>query len=427
MKWRIRPSELYGTIAIPPSKSHTIRALLVATLCNGTSTIRRPLLHGDGASAIGASIGLGATVDRNGTDLVVKGIGATFDGGGDAIDMGNSGTSTNLFTSVAALGSRKRRLDGDDSLRSRPFRPLLDALTQLGAIYEIDAGASRDLPFTIQGPIKGGSVTVNGRSSQFVSSLLFACPLLEADSTVMVENVREQPYIALTLWWLEKQGIILSHENDLSRFSIKGGQAYTPFDMAIPSDFSSATFAACAAAITGSSIKLTGLDFTDPQGDKGVFEVLKNMGATVAFGNNGVTVSASSKGIRGAAIDLNAMPDALPAISVAACMAFGETSIVNVAHARDKETDRITVMREELSKMGANIVEREDGLTVRKSALRGAHVNGRNDHRVVMALALAGMVAKGETVIDTAEAAAVTYPDFVADFNKLGADIIVEK
>jgi 3-phosphoshikimate 1-carboxyvinyltransferase len=425
MKWRIRPSQLTGTIAIPPSKSHTIRALLIATLSDGISTIRKPLLSGDGASALGAGIGLGAAIEMRGADLVITGISGDFNRGSDTINMGNSGTSTNLFTSVAALGSRKRRLDGDSSLRSRPFRPLLDALAQRGAIFTIDPSASRDLPFTIEGPIRGGKVTVNGRSSQFVSSLLFSCPLLETDSTIIVENIREQPYIELTLWWLKKQGIELRYSPDLTAFYIKGGQAYKPFDMTIPSDFSSATFAACAAAMTGSSLKLTGLDFSDPQGDKGVFEVLKTMGALVAVGSDGATVAAPAKSLCGRTIDLNAMPDALPAISVAACTADGATSIVNVAHARDKETDRIRVMREELVKMGALVTEQKDGLTIQKSALKGSMVHGHDDHRVVMALALAGMVADGETIIDTAEAAEVTYPGFVDDFKKIGADITI--
>lgn len=425
MKWKIRPSRLSGTIAIPPSKSHTIRALLVATLCDGVSTIRNPLLSGDGASAIGAGIGLGATIEKSGNDLMITGIGGNFNGGSETIDMGNSGTSTNLFTSVAAIGSRKRRLDGDRSLRSRPFRPLLEALAQLGAIFVIDPSATRDLPFTIEGPIRGGKVTVNGRSSQFVSSLLFSCPLLEHDSTIAVDNIREQPYIELTLWWLKKQGIELTHASDLTTFSIKGGQTYKPFNLTIPSDFSSATFAACAAAMTGSSLNLTGLDFSDPQGDKAVFDVLKTMGASVAFKSDGVTVSAPEKNLHGSTIDLNTMPDALPAISVAACMADGATTIVNVGHARDKETDRIRVMREELAKMGASITEQKDGLTILKSALKGTLVNGQDDHRVVMALALAGMVAEGETIIDTADAAAVTYPSFVDDFKKIGADITV--
>src|SRR5512136_2287940 len=150
MKWIVKPSRLRGSIAIPPSKSHTIRALLVATLADGVSTIRKPLVQGDGASAIRAAKAMGASVSSRGKDLVLTGIGTRYDNGADFFDMGNSGTSTNLFMSVAALGTRKRRFDGDASLRSRPFRHLLAALKQLGASYTLESSdPSRDLPFSI--------------------------------------------------------------------------------------------------------------------------------------------------------------------------------------------------------------------------------------------------------------------------------------
>lgn len=421
MKWKILPSSLSGVIGVPPSKSHTIRALLVAALADGTSTIRAPLLHGDGASAIGAAAAIGARLVERDDGLSVTGIGRRYDEGREFFDMGNSGTSTNLFMAAAALGTKRRRFDGDESLRSRPFKPLLSALERLGARFACET-EGRDLPFTIQGPLHGGATTVNGVSSQFVSSLLFTCPLLEQATTLTVENLHERPYIELTLWWLEKQGIAVSRSADLSRFHIPGGQAYHPFDMAIPADFSSATFAACAAALTRSTLTLKGLDFSDPQGDKGIFEILRRMGASVTHDANGVTVAGAS-GLCGRTIDLNDMPDALPALSVVACAAEGETHFVNVAQARIKETDRIAVMREELSKMGAVVTERDDGLCVRGGKLRGAAVSGRDDHRVVMALALAGMIAEGETVIDTAEAAAVTYPGFARDFASIGARI----
>jgi 3-phosphoshikimate 1-carboxyvinyltransferase len=213
MKWRIRPSRLSGRIAIPPSKSHTIRALLVATLAEGSSTIRAPLLHGDGASAMGAAVGLGALVERHGVDLVIRGIGKNADKGQSLLDMGNSGTSTNLFASIAALGTRPRRFDGDNSLRSRPFKPLLTALEKLGATCTFER-SGRDLPFTIKGPLRGGATTVSGVSSQFVSSLLFACPLLAEDTVVTVENLHERPYVELTLWWLKKQGIAFTYADD---------------------------------------------------------------------------------------------------------------------------------------------------------------------------------------------------------------------
>jgi 3-phosphoshikimate 1-carboxyvinyltransferase len=424
MKWKVMPSRLSGSIAIPPSKSHTIRALLVATLADGRSTIRSPLLHGDGASAIGAAVALGAIVERHGTDLIVTGIGDNIDKGQSLLDMGNSGTSTNLFASVAALGSRPRRFDGDNSLRSRPFRPLLSALEKLGAACTFER-SGKDLPFTIKGPLHGGATTVNGVSSQFVSSLLFTCPLLPEDTVITVENLHERPYVELSLWWLKKQGIELSFTDTFSEFRIRGKQSYRAFDLAIPSDFSSATFAACAAAMShGGSLTLTGLDFTDPQGDKGVFDVLRSLGATTDDAPGGVTVTGPAA-LTGRTIDLNNMPDALPALAVAACAAEGETRFVNVAQARIKETDRIAVMRQELAKMGAKVTEHSDGLTITGGPLRGASVNGHDDHRVVMALALAGMIAEGETVIDTAEAAGVTYPTFMEDFKGLGAKIEV--
>jgi 3-phosphoshikimate 1-carboxyvinyltransferase len=422
MKLIVRPSKLTGQIAIPSSKSHTIRALLIGTLAPGMSTIRKPLLTGDGASALGAARSLGAKTASQGDVFTIHGRGDDYNSGDDFFDMGNSGTGTNLFTSAAALGSRKRRFDGDNSLRSRPFKHLLDALVPLGATY-VRERENGDLPYTICGPLKGGATTVNGVSSQYLSSLLFTCPLIKGNGTdITVVNLQEVPYVELTLWWLRKQGIKLDHTPDFTKFHIPGNQSYHPFDMTVPADFSSATFAAVGAALTGGPVTLTGLDFTDPQGDKGVFDILKSIGASINHGNAGVTVSGGNS-LKGAVLDLNPMPDSLPAMSVLGCTLSGETRITNCEHARIKETDRIVVMREELTKMGASVTETPDGLIIRKSALRGAKVSGRDDHRVVMALALAGCIADGETVIETAEAAAVTYPSFVDDFKALGANM----
>ena len=185
MKWRVLPSKLSGAIEVPPSKSHSIRALLVATLSDGTSKIIKPLMSGDGASAINAAKSMGAHVEEKGDTLFITGIGRNYDLGTEDLDMGNSGTSTNLFASAAALGKRMRRFDGDSSLRLRPVKPLLTALEQLGAQYCCEA-SGRDLPFTIKGPLRGGSVTVNGISSQFVSSLLLSCPLIRNDTIINV-------------------------------------------------------------------------------------------------------------------------------------------------------------------------------------------------------------------------------------------------
>lgn len=424
MKWSIRRSDLAGIISIPPSKSHTIRALLIATLAQGKSVIRRPLITGDGQSALCAAKSLGAEVKQIEDGIEITGIGADYNKGDDFLDLGNSGTGTNLFASAAALGSRKRRFDGDSSLRSRPFKPLLESLSYLGATYNLEQSSS-DLPFTIQGPLTGGKTKINGVSSQFLSSILLTSPLIRNGSTLCsVYNLHEIPYVQLTLWWLNRQGIVFKCKPDFTEFEIPGDQCYRPFDMVVPADFSSATFAAVGAAVTGRGVTLCGLDFSDPQGDKGIFDVLRAMGAGVEINENGVTVSQGNP-LKGQVIDLNNMPDALPALSVMACAAQGETRFVNVAQARIKETDRIAVMHEELLKMGADIEELPDGLIVRHSRLKGAVVNGHNDHRVVMALAIAAMIADGETVIETAEAANVTYTDFVNDFRSIGADITI--
>ncbi|MDR2694281.1 MAG: 3-phosphoshikimate 1-carboxyvinyltransferase [Chitinispirillales bacterium] len=424
MRWTVRPSSPTGAIVIPPSKSHTIRALLVATLASGDSVVRRPLLQGDGASALRAAASMGAVIDIRDGDVFVTGIGGEYNLGTDLIDMGNSGTGLNLFCSAAALGGRERRFDGDASLRARPVRPLLGALEQLGAAVTVEgAEAGHDLPFLIRGPLKGGRAAVDGISSQFVSSLLFSAPLMPHDTHITVHNLHEQPYIEMTLWWLAGQGIEVEYSKELTSYKVRGGQSYKPVDMTIPADFSSAVFAAVAAAIGGAPIELCGLDFSDTQGDKEVFRHLEAMGATVERSIDTVIVSGGR--LHGTIIDLNRTPDALPALAVAAAAAEGETVFTNVAQARIKETDRIAVMAEELGKMGITVKELPDGMVVRGGKFMGARVNSHRDHRVAMALALAGMNAEGETEIDGAEVAEVTYPTFVEDFVRIGANIVV--
>ncbi len=426
MKWRVRKSKLSGSVPVPPSKSHTIRALLVATLAEGESRLKSPLMDGDGASALNAARSLGAFLRLEGDTLTVRGIGGNLGGGSERVDMGNSGTGLNMFMSAAAIGSRSRLFDGDSSLRSRPVKSLLDALAELGAVYEMKSDSGQHLPFSIRGPIHGGKTTVSGLTSQYLSSLLMVAPLLEGDSVITVSNLHEKPYVEITLWWLSMLGIRYEVNKDFSTFKVFGGQKYKAIDMQVPADFSGATFGAVAAAVTACDLEIMGIDFSDPQGDKEIFSVLEKNGVAIMRGAKHAFVKGSVSRPVGSVINLNAMPDALPAFSVFGCVAAGETRLVNVAQARIKETDRITVMAAELKKMGADISELPDGLVIRKSALTGAVVDGHDDHRVVMALAIAGMIADGETVIETAESAAVTYPTFAEDFKRIGAEITVE-
>lgn len=404
MKWKVRKSILNGTIEIPASKSHTIRAILIASLADGESIIKKPLLTGDGYSALNAAKAIGAKVEEREDGLHIRGV-AGNPKLADFCDMGNSGTGLNMFTAAAALGNTPITFDGDESLRSRPVGSLLSALEKLGAKVEYHGEIGKP-PYTICGPIRAGECEIAGNNSQYLSSLLLIAPLLNGKTTIKVNNLAEIPYVKMTLHWLDKMKINYSADFDSPVFFVDGNQKYLPINETITGDFSSATFSVVGRVLTGGNIDIRNIDFNDPQGDKGVFEIIdKNISE----------------------INLNSMPDALPALTVWATKKEFPTRIFNVAQARIKETDRIKVMTEELTKMGAKIEEHEDGMTIEPSKLNGTEVSGHNDHRIVMALALAGMIAEGETIINTAEAADVTYPTFVEDFRKLGANIeIVE-
>lgn len=418
MELRIKPSRLSGQVPIPASKSHTIRAVIIASLASGRSTIRNPLWSGDTASAVSTCQALGAEVER-GEVWTLQGTGGKIRAPENVIDVGNSGTTLYLALTMAALGTGYSVFTGDEQIRKRPVQPLLEALQSLGA----EAFSTRGnglAPVVVRGPLRGGRVEIHCPTSQYLSSLLLSCPLAEGDTEIQVLSLNERPYVRMTLDWLEEQGIRYTAEG-LEYFSIPGGQAYRPFDKAVPGDFSSATFFLCAAAITGSDLTLLGLDMNDSQGDKAVVQMLEAMGSQVEVQPKGIRIRGGP--LEGGEFDLNATPDALPAMAVVGCCARGETRLVNVPQARLKETDRIAVMHEVLTRMGGQVEELPDGLILRQSHLRGTHLPGYGDHRVVMALAVAGLVAEGETIVDTAEAIQVTFPNFVELMQQVGGKV----
>jgi len=410
------PVSLKGSLRIPASKSHTIRALLIASLASGKSRIRYPLYSSDTLSCLEACRRLGARIeDRDDGWEVLEPIPRNT-GGAVTIDVGNSGTSLYLLTAVAAALGTKVQFDGDEQIRRRSAENLLNSLTDLGALVESTGGCA---PYSVQGPLKSGETSIECPTSQYLSALLLAAPLLTSpDDSILIRVplLLEQPYAEMTLRWMKERGIIWEQQG-MKEFLIRGGQHYTPFDLPIPADFSSATFFFCAAAITGSTLILEGLDMNDSQGDKEVLPLLEKMGCTVTHQKDGIQISGGP--LTGTTLDLNDMPDALPALSVTACFAKGETRIVNVPQARMKETDRIAVMTSELRKMGASIEETPDGMIIRGSELTGTGVKGHGDHRVVMSLALASLGALGNTTIDTAEAVDITYPGFFEQLNAL--------
>lgn len=419
-----KTTDLTGEIFIPGSKSHTIRGVVMAALARGTSRLENPLDSADTHAAFNAAQALGARIDApDSREWIIEGFGGQPHPPAGPLNMLNSGTSTNLMVTVAALGDFEVIIDGDHSIRQRPVQPLLDALQQLGA-EAVSVEGNGCPPLRIRGPLRGGEVEVECRSSQYVSSLLITCPLIAEDTIVRVRKVCEVPYIRMTLDWLKDLGIRFEQEG-YEYFHIPGGQHYQPFTRKVPADWSSATFPMCAAAmIKGSDCLILGLDSNDSQADREVIEYLRKMGARIELTDRGIRVRGEE--LHGAELDLNNTPDALPAMAAAACAAKGVTVIKNVAHARIKETDRIRVMAEELGRMGARIKETPDGLIIEQSQLNGVLVQGHYDHRVVMALSLAGMAADGVTTITTAEAVRVTFPNYVALMQKLGARLAAE-
>ena len=409
--------KLSGKIIIPSSKSQTIRALLISVFSRGVSYIKHPLISDDTESCINAVKAMGADVNilENG-DITVDATYAFSDMDELSIDAGNSGTTEYLSLPMLSSLGIQVNIDGDEMLRKRPLKPLLDALESLGAETESTEGFP---PASIRGPLDGGECTIECKTSQYLSGLLLGAPLAIGDSHIKCTVLFEKPYVKMTLKWLDDQGIKYRISDDLEEVWVKGGQSYKPLDTYIEGDFSSASFFFVAAAIHGTEVTVEGLDKNSTQGDKEILNILEKMGCSIKWNGMAVTVKGPEK-LKGGVFDLNAIPDTLPALSVAAAFAEGDTILGNVEQARIKETDRIKVMRENLNELGVEADERRDALIIHgNGSVKGGKAKGYGDHRVIMALAILGTRTEEETEIDDVSAASVTFPTFFDLLEKL--------
>jgi len=419
MKIICEKGALRGEVLIPSSKSHTIRAVTLSALAHGQSIIHHPLQSSDCFAAVEASQLFGARV-RLGESWEIEGINGNPGIPENVVDVRNSGTTLYFFMGTAALVEGVTVLTGDAQSVRRPVQPLIDSLNHLGAEAYSTRGNGLP-PVVVKGPLRGGKTRINGSLSQYVSSLLIHSPLAERETEIEVYDVLEKPYLQMTLSWLDKHGIHYEASDDLTSFKVYGGQKYKGLEISIPGDFSSATFFLVAGAIGEGDITLMNLSMDDVQGDKRVVDYLKAMGARVTSGQNTIRIQGGR--LRGVELDMGDTPDALPAMAVIGCFAKGKTSLRNLAHARLKETDRIKVMANELRKLGGRVEELPDGMIVHQSPLKGGVVSGHGDHRVVMALAVAGTAIPGRTEIETAEAIQATVPNFIELMKGLGAKI----
>lgn len=422
MKLIVNKSRLKGTVLIPGSKSHTIRAVAIASLATGESFIHNPLQSSDTQAAVDCYRALGAQIDTFDPQLwKVNGTGGVIKAPKEIIDVGNSGTTLRIAMGSAALAGTDQIITftGDEQIRTRPVEPLMEALSALGAKCK-SLNNNGKAPVEIQGTLRGGKTSIAATTSQYLSSLLLCTPLASEDTEIDVTLLNEPGYVQMTLDWLDKQKI--EYENrQFHNFKIKGNQSYTVLNDTIPADFSSATFFLCAAAMCAENVNLIGLDFADSQPDKEVVDYLKAMGADITIGTNSVIVKSAN--LKGTELDLNKTPDALPAMAVTAAFAEGTTKLMNVSQARNKETDRIKCMAEELKKMDIEVEELPDGLIIKGSRPKRAELHGWADHRIVMALSLAGLNLDAQCTIDTAEAISVTFPGYVELMKGIGANI----
>jgi 3-phosphoshikimate 1-carboxyvinyltransferase len=422
MKLTVKKSCLKGAVAIPGSKSHTIRAVAIASLAGGQSLIHNPLDSSDTMSAVACYRALGSTIDTSDPKLWrVRGTAGRIAPPKEIIDVGNSGTTLRIAMGSAALApsGQTTTFTGDEQIRTRPIGPLLDSLNDLGAKCT-SLNNNGKAPIEIGGRLTGGKTSIAAFTSQYLSSLLLSTPLASEDTQIEVTMLNEPGYVQMTLDWLDKQKI--QYENQqMQKLRVRGNQSYNAFEDAVAADFSSATFFLCAAALLADEVTLLGLNFADSQPDKAVVDYLRAMGADINIEPNSITIKSGP--LKGADIDMNKTPDALPAMAVTAAFSEGTTRLLNVPQARSKETDRIKCMAEELKKMDVVVEELPDGLIIQGGKPKAAELHGWCDHRIVMALSLTGMCLDGQCTIDTAEAMSVTFPTYVELMRSIGAEI----
>ena len=413
---------LRGSVRVPPNKSHSFRGLIMAALARGTSRIIAPAVSNDWMRGIEALEMFGAqVVPRAGNVWEVTGTGGALHPPEDIIDCGNSGIILRFFMGLAACCDGYTVLTGDHSLRHiRLCQPLIDALNALGA-WAASTKGDGHAPVVVRGCLKGGRAEIDGIDSQPVSALLIASALAEAPTELVVLRPGEKPWVGVTLDWLGRCGVEFSNEN-FELFRVRGNSSWDSFETKIPLDWSAALYPIVAAVLTGDSeVRLEGMDFADSQGDKAVIDVLRKMGADIEIA--GDVVTARSSKLTGCEVDCNDFIDQLTLLALVGACAAGETVLTNAEVCRHKECDRIEAICKALAAMGADVQERRDGLRIRKSTLHAAELDSLADHRMVMTLGVAALVAAGQTSITNIECIRKTFPDFITQMQGIGCDM----
>ena len=419
MKCKIEKSKLSGEIICPANKSYTHRAIFLSPLSDGKSIIKKILNSNDTKATISACRSFGVEVNESDDTITIENsIGDTVTG--SMINAQNSGTTLRIATAIAALSGGSTELTGDESLKKRPMKPILDSLEELGVITESNDGKP---PVTIKGKIKGNHVRIEGNiSSQFISALLIIAPRLDNGLTIEIDgDVVSKPYIDLTVATMEKFGANVTVVEPYRKYSITH-QIYKPTTFTIPSDFSNLALLFSENILLGDALKIK-ISLGDlPQGDEAIVDILEKLGVNITLDSETITTK-SPVLLDGGKFDLSDTPDLLPALAILVLKCKNQIEIYNVKHARYKETDRIAIICNELRKIGVIVSEKDDGMILKKGDLiNGVELDAHDDHRLFMAFSILAMFIGDCTVTDP-DSASISYPNFVSDMQNCGARI----
>lgn len=407
MDIKISPSQLKGKVSIPSSKSYAHRALICAALSDGVSELNGISFSKDIEATISAMRALGAEIitDNNGK-IIIKGIKSTEKH--KIIDCNESGSTLRFIIPIAAALNADAEFYGKGRLPERPIDIFTRELGKKGVTFTNNG----ILPFVLEGELQSGIFEIEGNvSSQFVTGLLFALPLLKGDSVIkIISELESKPYVDITIECLKKYGIeIIEKKNE---YYIKGSQKYTPCSFTVEGDYSQAAFFYVANYL-GAQIDLSNLNYNSVQGDKEIINIISNMN----FGSS-----------RSFKVDCSDIPDLVPILAVLGSFGNGRSVIYNAQRLRIKESDRLNAISEVINKLGGNIKVTDDGLIINPvEKINGGIIESFGDHRIVMSAAIAALKSEGDIIIKGAEAVEKSYPDFFSDYNNLGgkANVIV--
>ena len=409
---------LRGSIRPPGSKSLTNRALIVSALAHGHSRLTGVLDSQDTRVMVDSLQRLGIKVvhDRSGCTADVEGCSGQIPGSAADLWLENSGTSIRFLTALCALGNGRYRLDGNERMRERPIGELARALDQLGAQVTCELGTDCPPVVVESHGLTGGNSHVPGSiSSQYLSALLMAAPAARGPVDIHIEGTLvSEPYIDMTLGVMAQFGVEVGTSVD-GQYRIRP-TPYRANNYDIEPDASAASYFFAAAAVTGGEITVEGLNRWSLQGDVRFVEALERMGCEVVYQPQGITVK--GKPLHGIDIDMNAISDTAQTLAAVAPFAEGPTRIHNVRHMRFKETDRITALSTELKRLGLQVEETEDSLTIHPGPMHPARIATYNDHRMAMSFALVGLRLPRLEIADP-ECTHKTYPGFFDDLNRL--------